>query len=243
MEAGTFDTGLAGETVINSAKIRRPNKFAFIMSCSLPPLNRLLDNAFTCVATEYLSTALEFEKDLDEMSAAIIQRSIPFILNSLGVNCVGELVCDCEHNTKGYNCEKCDDFYVDVPWLPGDKFNAHPCKECQCNNHSNICRFDLNVYIRGGNRSGGVCENCSHNTRGNNCNSCLAGFKQNHNVPHSHHLFCIPCNCHSLGSISSYCNEFTGQCICKPATMGRKCDRCHFGYRQSKNSSKPCIPG
>ena len=39
-------------------------------------------------------------------------------------------------------------------------------------------------------------------------------------------LGCQPCDCHTLGSMSSKCNEATGQCVCRENVVGRTCDRC-----------------
>ena len=39
----------------------------------------------------------------------------------------GELVCQCEHNTEGRDCERCKPFYQDKPWSRGDDIEAHVC--------------------------------------------------------------------------------------------------------------------
>ncbi|TRY91917.1 hypothetical protein DNTS_029635, partial [Danionella cerebrum] len=88
-------------------------------------------------------------------------------------------VCECQHNTAGVNCERCDDFHDDLPWRPAESTDSHACKRCQCNNHSERCRFHPERYEATGRTSGGVCEECLHHTTGANCERCQTRFYAN----------------------------------------------------------------
>ena len=50
--------------------------------------------------------------------------------------------------------------------------------ECNCNDHSDTCTFNPSVYAASGNVSGGVCDNCTHNTEGFQCQFCVPMFYQ-----------------------------------------------------------------
>ncbi|XP_055508750.1 LOW QUALITY PROTEIN: netrin-4 [Leucoraja erinacea] len=146
--------------------------------------------------------------------------------------------CICEHHTMGEHCGTCTPLYNDCPWRPADgkKGLANQCQKCKCNGHAQSCHFDLGVWLASGNRSGGVCDHCGHNTQGHRCQLCQPGFFRNLHVPQSAVDTCLPCSCHGVGSTSvplqphSPCDADTGQCLCKPGVAGPRCDKCLLGY-------------
>ncbi|XP_014474368.1 PREDICTED: laminin subunit beta-1 [Dinoponera quadriceps] len=147
--------------------------------------------------------------------------------------------CECTHNTKGLNCEKCEDFYNDLPWKPAVGKQTNACRRCNCNNHTTSCHFDEAVYDRSGRVSGGVCDDCQHNTRGQNCEQCKPFFYHVILKDISDPEACQPCNCNLGGSVDDgICDSRTdvlsgdesGRCHCKANVEGRPCDRCKNGF-------------
>lgn len=53
---------------------------------------------------------------------------------------------------------------------------------------------------------------------------------------------CLPaCQCHPLGAVGRWCNQTSGQCLCREGVTGLRCNRCAPGYKQGKSPLRPCI--
>ncbi|XP_028669353.2 netrin-4 [Erpetoichthys calabaricus] len=157
--------------------------------------------------------------------------------------------CICKHNTAGDHCQLCAPLYNDQPWQPANGITGAPneCKKCKCNGHAESCHFDMTLWLTSGNHSGGVCDNCQHNTEGVHCQKCRMGFYRDLHKPFSAPDSCKPCGCHPIGSlpfndsIVSFCDPNNGDCICKPGIGGPHCDRCMVGYWGfSDYGCRPC---
>ncbi|XP_060095645.1 netrin-4-like isoform X2 [Heteronotia binoei] len=157
--------------------------------------------------------------------------------------------CVCRHNTAGNHCERCAPLYNDQLWESGDgKTGAsNECRKCRCHNHADSCHFDQSVWLASGTQSGGVCDNCKHNTEGYRCQRCKPGYYRDRGKPMSSPEVCKLCSCQPVGSVNTAfnqswrCHPKTGFCFCKPGVAGPKCDRCLMGYWGfGKNGCQPC---
>ncbi|XP_022526309.2 netrin-G2 isoform X1 [Astyanax mexicanus] len=145
----------------------------------------------------------------------------------------GSLQCDCEHNTTGQDCARCEKGFKAKSWKPGSYLptpNGSPntCEaagtlgNCECYGHSNRCSYIDFINIV-------TCVSCKHNTRGQNCQHCRLGYFRNASAELDDENVCIECNCNQLGSLNARCNE-TGFCQCRDGTTGQKCEDCLPGY-------------
>ncbi|XP_010875456.2 netrin-G2 isoform X3 [Esox lucius] len=156
----------------------------------------------------------------------------------------GSLQCDCEHNTTGPDCSRCQRGFKAKSWKPGSYLpspNGSPntCEaagtlgNCECYGHSNRCSYIDFINIV-------TCVSCKHNTRGQNCQYCRLGYFRNISAELDDENVCIECNCNQLGSLHARCNE-TGFCQCKDGSTGPKCEDCQPGYTATRQGCYPNV--
>uniref|UniRef100_A0A803JV05 Netrin-1 n=1 Tax=Xenopus tropicalis TaxID=8364 RepID=A0A803JV05_XENTR len=126
------------------------------------------------------------------------------------------LMCECQHNTIGPECDACKPFYYDRPWQRATPSNAHECVACECNLHSHRCRFNMELYKLSGRKSGGVCLNCRHNTAGRHCHYCKQGYKRDLSKPITSRKACKRIQ-EEMTTTASYPQEW------KAGTNGTEC--------------------
>ncbi|ESN91559.1 hypothetical protein HELRODRAFT_165611 [Helobdella robusta] len=142
----------------------------------------------------------------------------------------GRMVCVCEHNTAGENCEKCLPLYNNRLWALGSfkpplNGTANECQKCECHGRAVECLYDPG-------KGRGVCINCANNTMGDNCAECMNGYFINSSISIDDPGVCNKCDCEPHGMESSTemnCSYGTGQCQCKKGVTGLRCDSCYSG--------------
>ncbi|XP_026503069.2 laminin subunit beta-1-like, partial [Terrapene carolina triunguis] len=123
---------------------------------------------------------------------------------------------------------------------------------CNCNQHSRRCHFDMAVYLATGNTSGGVCDDCQHNTMGRSCQLCKPFYYHSPRADIRASTACVPCDCDPVGSLDGgVCDSHTdvalgmiaGQCRCKEHVQGVRCDSCKEAfYGLSHTDPQGCQP-
>ncbi|XP_046730124.1 laminin subunit alpha-4 [Silurus meridionalis] len=127
--------------------------------------------------------------------------------------------CVCQDGYAGNYCERCAPGYYGNPTHVGDS-----CKKCDCNGNS-----DPNLIFNECHNITGRCLHCYHNTAGDNCERCAAGYYGDAISAKD----CHKCECNQCGTAS--CDDRTGVCHCKPGVTGRLCDRCEDNYSGFNN--------
>uniref|UniRef100_A0A8C0GGQ0 Laminin subunit gamma-3 n=1 Tax=Chelonoidis abingdonii TaxID=106734 RepID=A0A8C0GGQ0_CHEAB len=156
--------------------------------------------------------------------------------NECAPNEVGQLVCLCQHNTTGVDCEQCQAFYQDRPWARGTAESANECLPCNCSGRSVECFYDRELYRRTGH--GGHCLKCQDNTDGPHCEHCRQNYYR-----WDGQMACQPCNCNAAGSLRLQCDN-SGACECKASVTGWKCERCRAGFHSlSEGGCSPALQG
>ena len=101
--------------------------------------------------------------------------------------------------------------------------------------------------------SGGVCDDCQHNTEGTHCEECITGYYQDPEKQLTDPDICKLCDCRAEGTIDDgMCDMRTsdeaepptvaGQCHCKTYVSGPRCDHCTPGDEQNYNQFAGAVP-
>ncbi|ODM92460.1 Laminin subunit alpha [Orchesella cincta] len=156
-----------------------------------------------------------------------------------------KLLCRCQHNTCGAQCEQCCPGYVQKAWRPATYSVPFVCDRCNCNEHSNECYYDEEVDRNGTSmdnsgryEGGGVCSNCQDNTEGINCHMCKSGYFRPYGKDPRARDVCQPCQCDYFFATGN-CEVGSGRCECKKEFQPPNCDSCSQGYYDYPNC-KPC---
>uniref|UniRef100_W4VRB4 Putative heparan sulfate proteoglycan 2 n=1 Tax=Corethrella appendiculata TaxID=1370023 RepID=W4VRB4_9DIPT len=137
--------------------------------------------------------------------------------------------CTCIPGHQGLSCEDCTPGYY-----KGDSgLYLGLCEKCECNEHSDECDPKT-----------GACLNCRHNTVGESCEYCAAGYVGNatNGTPYDCRRdsgslqLCDACD--QKGVLS--CDDRRG-CTCKENVVGQRCDQCRDGtFGLSERNPEGC---
>ncbi|KAM6918887.1 laminin subunit gamma-1 [Xenentodon cancila] len=144
--------------------------------------------------------------------------------------------CDCQHNTGGLSCERCEDgFYGDAT-----QGTSTDCQLCPCPARATCAVVPQTSEV--------VCTNCPAGTTGKRCELCDDGFFGDPLGQNGPVRACRACKCsdnidpNAVGN----CNRETGECLkCIYNTAGFFCDRCKegfYGNALATNPAEKCRP-
>ncbi|XP_071807655.1 laminin subunit alpha-2-like isoform X1 [Asterias amurensis] len=235
-------------------------RYSIIMDIPEPPQDdrqamsiKLLEHNFRLQPSGRQPTREEFMMVLQDIKAFLIRATYgPDTVSALiddvvletagpsrgdisGEQAIGVEQCDCPTGYTGLSCERCDAGYFR---LAEGEFLGR-CRPCVCFGHSDTCDDRT-----------GQCEDCQHNTTGQQCNLCEDGFYGDGTAGTS--TDCTQCACPSLDAD----NNFSSTCVldsvdgrhtctdCQQGYVGRYCQSCDDGYYGNPNTPggtcQPC---
>ncbi|XP_076046327.1 laminin subunit alpha isoform X4 [Oratosquilla oratoria] len=139
--------------------------------------------------------------------------------------------CQCPANYLGSSCEDCAPGYYRAQTGPFGGF----CVPCQCNGHADTCDAVTGVCITNFPAFLNINRNCRHNTEGDHCETCAAGYHGD--ATQATPYDCLICAC----PLPSITNNFADSCDvtydgisitcnCREGYIGSRCELCAPGY-------------
>lgn len=127
-----------------------------------------------------------------------------------GCGSVDNTNCRCKDNVMGDKCDSCKPFHFNLRIN-----NPLGCQSCGCNTNGSL------GLIKTCHETTGQCL-CKSHVTGRQCDQCKEGY---YSIEGPNAFGCKRCSCNAGGSLSTSCNEITGQCPCLPGIGGNQCDR------------------
>ncbi|XP_060788325.1 netrin-G2 isoform X2 [Neoarius graeffei] len=147
----------------------------------------------------------------------------------------GSLQCDCEHNTTGQDCARCERGFKAKSWKPGSYLptpNGSP-NTCEAAGTLGKCNCNQLGSLHARCNETGYCQ-CREGTTGQKCEDCLPGYnwKQGcvQNVCDDEFLLC-------LNGGTCFQNQ---KCICPPDFKGVLCEQARCDGEKGCNSGPTC---
>ncbi|KAM8817678.1 usherin isoform 1-T1 [Rhynchonycteris naso] len=135
--------------------------------------------------------------------------------------------CSCKSGVTGLHCNQCQPHRYNL--TTGD---FQGCQMCECDSLGTVPGTMCDPVS-------GQCR-CLPNRQGRRCNQCQPGFY----ISPGNVTGCRPCLCHTAGAIHHICDNLTGHCVCRDASVaGLACDHCrdlYFGFDPQTGRCQPC---
>uniref|UniRef100_A0A8C9WEB0 Laminin, alpha 5 n=1 Tax=Scleropages formosus TaxID=113540 RepID=A0A8C9WEB0_SCLFO len=211
--------------VLESASQSSTGKPASNVEMCLCPANYKGDSCQQCAPGYYRDT-----------KGLFLGKCVPCNCNGHSDQCLdGSGICvNCQHNTAGDHCEKCQGGFLDNGSLDG---HAVSCSSCPCP----LQVTSNNFAVRCVEKPNHMQCLCMPGYAGPKCERCAPGFYGNPMVIGS---TCQPCQCHDNtdpNMLFSDCHPLTGVCQgCMHNTTGPYCEVCAPGFYGDAITAKNC---